>query len=259
MEQEGLTPLMEQSTNRVPPHPPLREYYESDALRQSFLNGLFDQTACHYRKVEQAMGFGLGRWYRRRALREAGLSEGMRVLDVACGPGLVTQCAAEIMGHSGYVIGLDPSTGMLHEARKSPCPDLVQGVAENLPFRDASFNFLSMGYALRHVSDLRVVFREYLRVLKPGGVVLALELSRPKSSTVLYLSRFYAKSILGVSFAMATGNPRMHTLMDYLWDTTEQCVPSETILEAFKDVGFAHSSVKELFSGLLRDYRAVKA
>lgn len=244
--------------NLVPPHPHLAEYYETNALRQTFLNGLFDRTAPHYRKVEQALGFGLGRWHRARALRKAGLTEGMRVLDVACGPGLMAQCAAEIIGPSGYVMGVDPSIGMLREARKNPCLELVKGVAESLPFRDASFDFLSMGYALRHVSDLKLVFGEYLRVLKPGGVVLALEISRPRSSALLHFSHFYTKSVLGLTFAMATGNPHMHTLMDYLWDTAEQCVPPETILGAFKDVGFARCTVEEWFSGLLRDYRAVK-
>jgi demethylmenaquinone methyltransferase/2-methoxy-6-polyprenyl-1,4-benzoquinol methylase len=242
----------------VPPHPLLGRYYESDSQRQSFVNGLFDQTACHYRNVEHAMSFGLGKWYRRRALREAGLSKGMRVLDVACGPGLMAQRAAEITGPSGYIVGLDPSLGMLREARKGSPQNLVQGVAETLPFRSASFDFLCMGYALRHVSDLRVAFREYLRVLKPGGIVLALEISQPRSSALLYLQRLYLKSILGTTFALATGNRQLHTLIAYFWDTTEQCVPPATIVEAFKDVGFAHSSVKELFAGLLRDYRAVK-
>jgi demethylmenaquinone methyltransferase / 2-methoxy-6-polyprenyl-1,4-benzoquinol methylase len=242
----------------IPPHPPLTGYYKLASQRQGFVNELFDQTACQYLNVENALSFGLGRWHRKRALRKAGLSTGMRVLDVACGPGLVTQGAAEVVGPSGYVIGLDPSSGMLREARKGSLQSLVQGWAETLPFRDASFDFVSMGYALRHVSDLRAAFREYLRVLKPGGVVLVLEISRPRSSALLHLQRLYVKSILGTTFALATGNRQLHTLMAYFWDTTEQCVPPTMIVETFKEVGFAHSSVKELFAGLLRDYRAVK-
>jgi demethylmenaquinone methyltransferase/2-methoxy-6-polyprenyl-1,4-benzoquinol methylase len=242
----------------IPPHPPLTGYYNLASQRQRFVNELFDQTASQYRHVENALSFGLGRWHRKRALREAGLSMGMRILDVGCGPGLVAQGAAEVVGPSGYVIGLDPSLGMLREARKSSLQSLVQGWGETLPFRDASFDFVSMGYALRHVSDLRAAFREYLRVLKPGGVVLALEISQPRSSALLYLQRLYVKSILGTTFALATGNRQLHTLMAYFWDTTEQCVPPATIVEAFKEVGFAHSSVKVLFAGLLRDYRAVK-
>jgi demethylmenaquinone methyltransferase/2-methoxy-6-polyprenyl-1,4-benzoquinol methylase len=249
---------MEYSSKKIPPHPPLHAYFESQTGRQRFLSGLFDDTASYYSLAEHAGSFGLGRWHRRKALQEAGLSKGMRVLDVACGPGLVTQCAAQIVGPSGYVVGLDPSVGMLHEARKGPFPHCVQGMAEHLPFRDASFDFLSMGYALRHVSDLTVAFREYLRVLRPGGIVLALEISRPTSAVLMYLVPLYLKSILGTAFATATGNRQMYTLMAYLWDTIEQCVPPATILEAFKNVGFTDSTVSEWCSGLLRDYRAVK-
>ena len=255
-------PTGNRSTSQLPlvpiaPHPPLRRYYREVEARQGFLNELFNRTAYQYRNIEKATGFGSGLWYRRKALREAGLIPGMHVLDVACGPALVTQCAREIVGPSGSVIGLDPSIGMLREAQKGPCRNLVRGVGERLPFPDESFDFLSMGYALRHVSDLTTAFLEYQRVLKPGGIVLLLDICRPRSALMLSLSRFYIKTILGVAFASATGNQDMKTLMAYWWDTTEYCVSSETILGALNEIGFADCSLHELFNGLLRDYRAV--
>ena len=243
----------------VPPHPELREYYDVGGSRQGFLNELFDRTAYQYRTIDKLIGFGSGLWHRRRALGGAGLRPGMRVLDVACGPGLTTQCALELAGPTGYVVGLDPSSGMLREARKAPCRNLVQGIGEELPFPDGSFDFLSMGYALRHVSDLRVAFREYRRVLRPGGIVLLLEISRPRSTTLLTLSRFYIRTVMGAVFARATGNQDMRTLMRYWWDTTEQCVAPETILCALRDIGLVEVKLTETFSGLIRDYRAVRA
>jgi demethylmenaquinone methyltransferase / 2-methoxy-6-polyprenyl-1,4-benzoquinol methylase len=244
---------------RIPPHPTLREHYGASESRQRFLNDLFDRTAYRYRAIDRVIAFGAGLWYRRKALREAGLRPGMRVLDVACGSGLTTQCALGLVGSTGYVIGLDPSTGMLHEARKGPCRNLIQGVGERLPFLDTSFDFLSMGYALRHVSDLRVAFREYRRVLKPGGIVLLLEISRPRSAALLSVSRFYIKTVMGVTFAAATGNQDMRTLMRYWWDTIEHCVTPDVILSALGEVGFAECRMTEQFSGLSRNYRAVKA
>lgn len=243
----------------VAPHPPLRRYYSKDEERQAFLNELFNRTAYQYRNIDKATGFGSGLWYRRKALREAGLKAGMHVLDVACGPALVAQCARDVVGLSGRVIGLDPSIGMLREAQKGPCRNIVRGIGEQLPFPDASFDFLSMGYALRHVSDLKTAFSEYRRVLKPGGIVLLLDICRPRSALLLSLSRFYIKTVLGIVFAVSTGNRDMKTLMEYWWDTTEFCVPSETILDALQEVGFADCSLHELFNGLLRDYRAIRA
>jgi demethylmenaquinone methyltransferase/2-methoxy-6-polyprenyl-1,4-benzoquinol methylase len=148
---------------------------------------------------------------------------------------------------------------MLREAKKGPCQNLVRGVGERLPFPDQNFDFLSMGYALRHVPDLKGAFAEYRRVLKPGGIVLLLEISRPRSSTLRMLSRFYIKTVLGKVFSATTGNRDMQTLMGYWWDTTEYCVPPEQIMHALKDAGFVDCTLKEWGSGLLRDYRAVKA
>ena len=260
---QSIEPTGQRSTNpsgqAVAPHPPLRQYYNELEARQGFLNELFNRTAYQYRNIDKATAFGSGLWYRRKALREAGLRGGMHVLDVACGPGLVTQCALELVGPSGSVVGLDPSIGMLHEAQKGPCRNLVRGVGEHLPFPDQSFDFLSMGYALRHVPDLKGAFTEYRRVLKPRGIVLLLEISRPRSAMLLTLARFYIKTVLGKAFSTTTGNRDMQTLMGYWWDTTESCVPPEKIMDALKDAGFADCSLKEWWSGLLRDYRAVKA
>ena len=241
------------------PHPPLHRYYGEGEARQDFLNELFNRTAYQYRNVDKATGLGFGIWYRRRALKLAGLTAGMHVLDVACGPGLVAQCARDIVGPSGTVVGLDPSVGMLREAQKDPCGKLIIGIGERLPFADASFDFLSMGYALRHVSDLRMAFAEYRRVLKPGGVVLLLEICRPRSPLLTSLSRFYIKTVLGIAFSASTGNPDMKTLMEYWWDTTESCVRPETIVRALEDAGFSESSESEMFTGLLREYRGVRA
>jgi demethylmenaquinone methyltransferase / 2-methoxy-6-polyprenyl-1,4-benzoquinol methylase len=242
----------------IAPHPPLRQYYEKTESRQGFLNDLFNRTAYQYRNIDRATGLGSGLWYRKKALQLAGLRSGMHVLDVACGPGLVTQCAVDLVGLSGLVIGLDPSTGMLREAQKGPCRNLVRGVGERLPFPDQSFDFLSMGYALRHVADLKEAFAEYHRVLKPGGIVLLLEISRPRSPVLLVLSRFYIKTVLGRVFSAATHNRDMHTLMRYWWDTTQYCVSPETIMNTLSGTGFTDCSLKEGWSGVLRDYRAVR-
>jgi demethylmenaquinone methyltransferase/2-methoxy-6-polyprenyl-1,4-benzoquinol methylase len=111
---------------------------------------------------------------------------------------------------------------------------------------------------MRHVSDLKTAFAEYRRVLKPGGVVLLLDICRPRSPLLLSLSRFYIKTVMGLAFTASTGNRDMKTLMAYWWDTTEFCVSPETILGALREVGLTDCSLHELFNGLLRDYRAVR-
>jgi demethylmenaquinone methyltransferase/2-methoxy-6-polyprenyl-1,4-benzoquinol methylase len=242
----------------ISPHPPLRRYYGQPELRQDFINHLFNRTAYQYRNIDRATAFGSGLWYRRKALVRAGLKPGMQVLDVACGSGLVTECAHDLVGPSGSVIGLDPSIGMLREARKRTPMNFVRGLAERLPFGDDSFDFLCMGYALRHVPDLCATFTEYGRVMRPGGILFLLEISLPRSKVLLAFGRFFIMTVFGRLFASATGNREMQTLMDYWWDTTQTCVSPETIMGTLQDAGFVNCTLKELGHGLLRDYRATK-
>jgi demethylmenaquinone methyltransferase/2-methoxy-6-polyprenyl-1,4-benzoquinol methylase len=242
----------------IPPHPALSQYYGSTESRQRFLNNLFDRTAGWYRTIDRATAFGMGMPYRRQSLRRAGLRKGMWVLDVGCGPGLTTRGAMRLAGPAGYVVGLDPSHGMLEEARKGRCRALVQGIGEELPFPDARFDFVSMGYALRHVSDLAVAFREYHRVLKPGGILLLLEVSRPRWAALRSVTRFYIRTVMGAGLAAATGNQDTRTLMRYWWDTIDSCQDPEAILSALAEAGLAEGRVNELFNGFLRDYRAIK-
>jgi ubiquinone/menaquinone biosynthesis C-methylase UbiE len=93
----------------------------------------------------------------------------MRMLDVAIGTGLLAREAVRILGRPDDVIGLDLSEGMLAEARRALPIPLVQAQAETLPLADASLDFVSMSYALRHVTSLGVLFAEFRRVSAPAG------------------------------------------------------------------------------------------
>lgn len=242
----------------VAPHPPLKEYYLNRS-RQDFLNTLFDESSSDYDWIHKVASFGSSMWHRARALRKAGLCEDMYLLDVACGTGSVIQCAQPLVGPSGTIVGLDPSVGMMQEIRrKGLSASLTQGLAEHLPFRDASFDFVTMGYAIRHVPDLRATFAEFFRVLKPGGTLLVLEISRPRSRIPFYLTRIYFKNIVPWIAWLGTRKADALTLMRYFWDTVEFCVPPNLIVEAMEAVGFTQSTVSEQLGGLIKDFRAVK-
>ena len=90
-----------------------------------------------------------------------------------------------------------------------------------------------------------------------GRHVLLLEISRPRSAALLTATRFYIRTVVGTAFARATGNQNMRTLMRYWWDTTEHCVAPEAILSALGQAGLGECELRELFNGLIRDYRAI--
>lgn len=241
----------------VSPHHPLSDYYEDEAQRKRFVTRLFDASACHYDRVVSFMSFGSGAWYRRDALRRAGLGKGMKLLDVAVGTGAVARAAVRIVGPSGNVVGLDSSIGMLGHARKGLHIPFIQGVAEKLPLRDSTFDFLSVGYALRHVSDLGLLFGECFRVLTPGGILMVLELARPRSPVGLCLGRFYLRRVVPWMSGLASGSKEVRLLLNYSWDSVENLVAPEAILGAMTDRGFQKVRHSTQF-GLLSEYVASK-
>jgi demethylmenaquinone methyltransferase/2-methoxy-6-polyprenyl-1,4-benzoquinol methylase len=236
------------------PHPTLTGYYQTPQERDGFVQTLFDGAAGSYDRINTAFSFGSGAWYRRQALRRAGLRPGQRLLDVAVGTGLVAREAVRILGRREAVTGLDLSEGMLAEARRRLGIPLIRGRAEALPVADASFDMLSMGYALRHVPDLLLAFQEYRRVLRPGGGLLLLEIARPEGRLAHAAARLYlGRLVPGLSRLL--GGERAERMMHYYWDTIEACVPPAAITGALAAAGFEAVGC-EVQLGLFRAYSA---
>jgi len=220
----------------VVPHPPLIQYYADAHNRRPFVDRIFDTTAEHYEWINKVMSFGMGIRYRQEALERAGVGEGMRVLDVCTGSGQVARSGIEMVGPNGWIACLDASLGMLYEASRVVGAPLVQGYVEHLPIAGGTFDAVTMGYALRHVADLNATFREYYRVLRPGGRLLVLELTRPQSRFMYHGARFYLKRVVPAMARLKGREARI--LMEYFWDTIENCVSPETILGAMATAGF---------------------
>ena len=244
--------------NRLEPHPVLPDYYSDLAQRPAFVRGLFDRTARYYDHINRLLSFGSGSWHRRQALLRAGLRPGMTVLDVAIGTGLVARQALTVTGDPQAVIGLDISAGMLAEVRRLLGIPLIQGLMEQLPVADACCDLVSMGYALRHVADLNATFREFHRVLRPGGALLILEITRPAHPIKRALLKFYLGRLVPLLGWLTTGQRDLQTLMHYYWDTIEHCVPPETILQALRDAGFDEAGCRVEFD-LFRAYLGRKS
>jgi demethylmenaquinone methyltransferase/2-methoxy-6-polyprenyl-1,4-benzoquinol methylase len=245
-------PVQEQ----LPPHHLLDRDHPTELGRRTYLRGVFDSTANEYDKVEGLLSFGSGRWYRRQALLRAGLKPGMKVLDVAMGTGLVSREAMTVAG-VGNVIGLDPSLGMIGQARHSLDISVVAGVGEALPFADAQFDFLSMGYALRHLPDLRRAFAEFHRVLKPGGRVCILEITRPAGAIRRRLFSGYMRHVLPTIARLGGSKKQTKQLWHYYGETIDHCVEPSTILATLGAIGFGQTN-RNVSLGIFSEYTGTK-
>ena len=239
------------------PHPPLRDYYNYETERSGWVRQLFDRTAGDYDRIERAMALGSGSWYRRRALRRSGLQTGMRVLDIGVGTGLTARQAARLVGESGAVTGVDPSVGMIKSARLPPSVELLVGIAESIPAASAAADFVCMGYALRHIGDMSAAFREFSRVLKPGGRICLLEITRPEGRVARAMLKAYMRGVVPCVAGVLGRNPDSPTLMRYYWDTIDACAAPAEILAAIRDAGFVEDQ-RFVEMGIFSEYRARK-
>jgi demethylmenaquinone methyltransferase / 2-methoxy-6-polyprenyl-1,4-benzoquinol methylase len=221
------------------PHPPLRQFYDEPSRRESFVRDIFDDTAPWYDRTLAFMSFGTGQRYRRDALLRAGLRPGMRLLDIATGTGVVARAAAEVTNDGRDIVGLDPSIGMLTAGRAKRMFRNVQAASEDLPFAGASFDMITVGFALRHFADLDRVFGECARVLRPGGRLLILEITAPGSPVARTLLGAYLGGFVPALMGVVSMSARTARLMRYYWVTTRECVRPEAILEAMRRAGFA--------------------
>jgi demethylmenaquinone methyltransferase/2-methoxy-6-polyprenyl-1,4-benzoquinol methylase len=227
--------------------------YETGRTAPQFVRELFNDTAAHYDTVNRIFSLGSGNWYRRRCLIRAGIAPGHRVLDVAVGTGLIAESAQRIVGPTGAVIGIDLSEAMLAECRRKLDIPLIQGLADHLPLGDATMDVITLGYAIRHIDDLEACFREFRRVLKPGGIFLLLEVSSPtKPIYRSTLARYLGRAVPVLS-RWVTRERKLGALMTYHWETMENCVAPAVIEATMNRAGFA-GVVCEGWFDLFRSY-----
>ena len=218
---------------------------------------MFDHTAADYDRMERVLSMGSSSRYRGQALRRAGLLAQQSVVDVAVGTGLVVREAVHIVGDTALLVGIDPSPGMLKNAKAPPGVHLVQGRAEAMPFPSGTFEFLSMGYALRHITDLSAAFREFHRVLRPRARLCLLEITLPQGRLAQAFLKTYMRRIVPSVGRLLSHSHETATLWRYYWDTIETCVPPDSVLATLQACGFA--SVRRLVTqGIFSEYQACK-
>lgn len=242
---------------RLAPHPLLKSYYADEPGRKRRVNEMFDESAPHYDWITGAMSFGTGRWYRGDVLKRHGVTAGTRLLDVGSGTGVIAALAQDLVGPTGAVVAVDPSEGMLAEAKKAGVRDTRVGRGEQLPVSDGEFDILTMGYALRHVEDLVTTFREYRRALRPRGKVLLLEITRPEGRVQYAMVKFYLKHIVPTVTRVVRRSAEAQKLMRYYWDTIEACVPPADILAALETAGFRDVK-RHVLNGMFSEYSAIR-
>ncbi len=189
----------------------------------------FDKIARDYDRMNHLMTLGVDRSWRRRAVREL---QG-NVLDVACGTG---DMVVELMKHGCTVTGVDLSEEMMAIARKkAPGATYIAADAEHLPFPDETFDAVTCAFGVRNFVHLEQGLHEMLRVLKPGGRMVILELATPDCRLVRPFYNLYAKRIIPWLGSRIAGSCEAYT---YLPQSIERFPKGDAFLRLIPDAEY---------------------
>lgn len=229
--------------------------------KEAFIRRLFDTITPQYDLFNRVASLGLDQGWRRRTVDSLQLLQGMTVLDLASGTGDLAAEEARRLVPLGKVVACDLSRPMLVSAsRKLGCRPLeswhlvyAQGAGEALPFSASRFDSVTIGFALRNVSDLDQVFRELARVLRPGGRVALLEFGRPRNRFLRLGQWLWLTCVIPPLGLLATG--KLWPFL-YLRRSILQFISPEEVVRRMQAAGLAGSQFRPLHGGVVVLYTA---
>ena len=226
------------------------------------VRAVFESVAGNYDLMNDLMSAGVHRVWKQFTLSQTGLRPGQRALDVAGGTGDLSAGMAKQVGASGLVVLTDINAAMLKEGRDAMTDrGLVGNIryslanAECLPFPDASFDCVTIGFGLRNVTDKDAALRSMRRVLKPGGQLLILEFSHPKVPGLKPIYDAYSFSILPWLGKVVANDAESYR---YLAESIRRFPEQDTLIDMMRSAGFDECRYHNLSGGIVALHRGYK-
>lgn len=221
--------------------------------KEAAVKEMFGQIAPTYDLLNSLLSLNVHKRWRPIAVAAAHLPRGGRVLDLATGTADLALLLAREVGPDGLVIGADYCEPMLRlgqtkvRRKQTDRVQLAIGAADHLPFADGSFDAVTMGFALRNVPDRENCLREMARVVRPGGWVVNLDLTRPRQRAAAWFYRVYQNQVMPTVGGLISGRRQAY---QYLPQSIQEFPPPEAIAETFRAVGLEEVSWQSLTCGV---------
>ncbi|BAU28900.1 demethylmenaquinone methyltransferase/2-methoxy-6-polyprenyl-1,4-benzoquinol methylase [Aneurinibacillus soli] len=221
--------------------------------KAEYVHSVFESIAKEYDRMNSVISFGRHVAWREYTNKRMGVSTGEKAIDLCCGTCDWTISLAEAIGPTGEVVGLDFSQNMLDvgaqkiKTKQLDQITLVNGDAMSIPYPDNTFDYATIGFALRNVPDYKQVIREMMRVVKPGGQVVSLEVSKPPFAPYRKLFYFYFYNILPFVARMT-----VNKYEEYNWlpNSLTNFPDSRKLADAFREVGLVNVETKLFVGGV---------
>ncbi len=233
---------------------------QSTEGRDLFIRHIFTRVAPYLDRLSSGFSLGMDKWWRRRAAALSGIKEGDRVLDICSGTGELAFALLPRVGRDGLIIGTDFCEDMVEIAREKAAArrgniSFLVADAKNLPFPDADFDAVTVGFGMRNIPDTILALREIRRVLKPGGRFLCLELTRPRDGRFLAFYLWYLNRFMPFvsNLVLKSATPYL-----YLPRSIEAFYQPPEFRDVIAANGFANVAVDSLTRGIATLYRATR-
>jgi len=230
--------------------------------KQRKVAGVFHSVAGKYDLMNDLMSMGVHRVWKRYTIELATVKPGMRILDLAGGTGDLAAKFSRLVGKDGQVVLADINGSMLKVGRERMADkglagnlDYAQVNAECLPFPDNYFDRITIAFGLRNVTDKDAALRSMLRVLKPGGLCMVLEFSKPaKALSPIYDTySFKLLPLLGKLFANDSAS------YQYLAESIRMHPDQATLQGMMDKAGFVSTDYINLSAGIVALHRGYKS
>lgn len=223
--------------------------------KEAYVHALFSRIAHRYDLLNTVLSFNRDKYWRRFAVAQCGLKPGGYGLDVCCGTGMFALEQAKVVGLQGRVVGVDFCEEMLAKGReniaRTPYRDVIElvwGNAMDLPFPDDTFDCATIGFALRNVPDIAQTIREMMRVVRPGGRVVSLELAKPRMPGFREVYYFYFNRLVPLIGRLGVGTSGPYS---YLPNSLRVFPHQDEIRDLFTAVGLKDAHYFELTGGIV--------
>jgi demethylmenaquinone methyltransferase/2-methoxy-6-polyprenyl-1,4-benzoquinol methylase len=214
------------------------------------VRSMFDAIAPRYQLVNTLMTFGLDKRWRQRAVSDLRLASDSIVLDVAAGTG---DFSRELTRQRLRPVACDLSYNMLHTAQG--VRERIQADVAALPFRWASVDGVTCGYALRNFTDLEKSFTEMARVIRPGGRLSLLEVAEPTSGLWRSGFRFWFRKVVPLIGSLVSDRDAYR----YLPASTAYLPLASDIVAMLNRAGFSAVNHRRIMGGLSQQFVATRS
>jgi demethylmenaquinone methyltransferase/2-methoxy-6-polyprenyl-1,4-benzoquinol methylase len=230
-------------------------YYQPGTSRGERVQDLFGDIAPRYDLINDLQSFGLHRLWKRKLVRLARVSPGMRALDVCCGTGDIAFALADC---GAAVIGLDFSLPMLRVAgarAASPAPFFIRGDAQQLPFFDNTFEAVAVGYGLRNLASWQRGLEEIWRVTTQRGRIMVLEFGKPRNAFWRALYFAYLRWTVPIFGRVFCNNAPAYA---YILESLQHYPAQEGVAAHMRQLGCRDVRVLNLLGGAMSINTALK-